>query len=163
MPAMFDCAKRRMRLTVSGCAKLWTSANDPESRPAKFEGRFACLACPIGAANAGQYISPTAAVVEALRCTCARCLRPSDRIIKARLCISCYNRERELLIGRNAKGRPPRLKLSRLRVVVVEAGVPRTVEQTALSLLEIILATARTATGSISFGRPSVIWERADG
>jgi hypothetical protein len=38
---------------------------------------------------------------------CARCLLESDRMIHGYLCVSCYNREREYRIGRNAKGKPP--------------------------------------------------------
>lgn len=98
-----------MRLTTAGCSRLWKSARDEENEPKPWEGRFACVACPIGAANSGAQVSPVAASVAILQKICPRCLRQADRIINGKHCVSCYNRQAEAEKGRNAKGSRPRL------------------------------------------------------
>ncbi|KFG67127.1 hypothetical protein JH26_23815 [Microvirga sp. BSC39] len=44
---------------------------------------------------------------------CGRCHRSATRLIRKHLCFSCFNREREVIKGRNAKGTKP-LKLTAL-------------------------------------------------
>lgn len=39
---------------------------------------------------------------------CGRCEQGATRLIHGHLCVSCYNREREYLKGRNAKGNAPK-------------------------------------------------------
>ena len=90
---MMRCDRQSMTLTKSGCARLWRSAQD--KRPSEWEGRFVCLTCAVGAANAGGSISVTASETEALRTICPRCQRRTLRFIGGRICVSCYNRERE--------------------------------------------------------------------
>ena len=85
------------------------------------------------------------------------------RLINGRLCVSCYNREREALIGKNAKGGRPMicdvLHTERLAVIdgsgsgsVIEAGP-------VVGIVEAIVAMMRTATGPLAFGRPGVTYD----
>ncbi len=55
---------------------------------------------------------------------CARWTKYSARLINGRFCISCYNRNREALVGKNAKGSRPALcdRLHPVSVAVVEFG-----------------------------------------
>src|SRR5690242_4761066 len=95
MTDTFRCDRQRMTLSTASCAKLWDSAQ--RKKPEPWESRFACRNCPVGAAHAGKQVEPMAAVVDELRQVCPRCTRWAGRLINGRLCVSCYNREREVL------------------------------------------------------------------
>ena len=58
------------------------------------------------------------------------------------ICVSCYNREREVLRGRNAKGAPPRkwAGLYFTHISYVKAGQPRRCERLAVPVLDRIEA-----------------------
>jgi hypothetical protein len=159
---VFRCDRRQMTLSRPGCAKLWESAL--RNRPEPYEGRFACLACPIGAANAGKPIIVTASATELLRMVCPRCRNPASRLIHSRLCISCYNRHREALAGKNAKGGRPLLcdKLHVQRVAVSDGRVERIVRQNnVVDAPEVMFLLAKSARAVMSFGRRRVTWDDA--
>lgn len=78
-------------------------------------------------------------------------------MIKGRLCVSCYNREREAIIGRNAKGTVPRLsgKLHTVAIAVLEdSGGRIQVFERVTSVVEAMIIAAKGANGPIAFGRP---------
>ena len=157
---MMRCERRNMTLSRPGCAKLWLSANTGEKdrRPKPWEGRAACVVCPLGALNAGVEQSPAAGAVESIRMICPRCERPAQRLIHDRLCVSCYNREREALIGKNAKGGRPRLcdVLHARKIAVTDAAGTRDVRAPSVaSASEVMLAAAKKATGWLAFTRPA--------
>jgi hypothetical protein len=77
------------------------------------------------------------------------------RLIRGNLCVSCYNREREVIRGRNARGMVP-TKLARLdprSICYSENGAVRIArtERTA-GLAELVVATLRDATHQVIFG-----------
>ena len=150
---MFDCAPRRMRLSVRGCARLWRSAQ--ENPPATWEGRFACRVCLVGAAHAGVKMSEVAAETERLRTVCSRCLGRTSRLINGRFCISCYNRHCEALRGRNARGSRPRL-CSKLRMfeVAVSSGDAGRIETmpSVTGASEVLVELARRASNVTFYG-----------
>lgn len=154
---MFDCVARSLRLTKKGCAKLWESARDDPPQP--HEGRFSCRSCAVGAANAGKPHDQFAAIRDELRPFCVRCQKVSDRIIGGRFCPSCYNRDREVRIGKNAKGGFPNRVASTLapvRILVTRDGASKVEEQLAAGAEEVIIATAKTARGPMSWSLSSV-------
>jgi hypothetical protein len=159
LPELFLCEKTQMRLTRPGCARLWVAANDKDRRPREWEGKFACLACPLGARHAEKPISATAPLQEAWRMCCPRCRRLTLRIIKNRFCPSCYNRAREASSGvmANAKGSPPIKILEKLHpesVAVSDGETIKTVREAAVyDLEELIIVQARLATRPLAFGR----------
>jgi hypothetical protein len=148
------CARKALRLTAPACAKFWTLSN-PVAPPA-WDGRFVCHGCPAGAARAGVALDPMQALRDSLASICPRCRCTCTRIINRRLCVSCYNRDREVRCGRNRKGQPPRRVASRLfacRLVAVEAGVPRQIEtELASGAFELVLARTRGAPAPVAFG-----------
>ena len=100
----FRCTRRSATLRPAACAANWEKAQ--AARHGAGGPAEACRACPIGAAHAGKvvvYRNPLFGTD-----LCPRCRRGGSRIVGNRLCISCYNRERELRVGRNAKGTAPR-------------------------------------------------------
>jgi hypothetical protein len=97
-PELFTCTHRPggLRLTPAACARSWTQAQRlaPDLRPG-----IACSTCPVGAANAGQAPAPERPM------NCAWCGRSHRRLVLGGLlCVSCYNRLRELCRGKNARG-----------------------------------------------------------
>lgn len=154
-PELFTCGRMSLRLTPAGCSRLWLSAQDKDNAPKSWEGRSACVTCPIGAANSGREISPVAADVAAIKGCCARCLRRTDRLIKGLHCVSCYNRQAEADKGRNRKGTKPRLcaQLHDAQMAVtVRVGIQIISAQKVIGVTEVILAAARHAEDVLHFG-----------
>lgn len=103
---MFKCERLRATLAVSSCANMWRGGNRED-----VERLERCKACPVGAVHAGE----TAASMSPMmgQCICARCHRGATRLVGKHLCVSCYNRQREFLVGANSKGTAP-LKVGQL-------------------------------------------------
>lgn len=100
---MFVCSRRQATLQVSACAKMWDEANT-KNAPERLER---CRGCELGAEHAGAgEISGSPLYGSKI---CARCHRSGFRLVGGHICVSCWNREREYLIGRNAKGAAPKL------------------------------------------------------
>lgn len=149
----FRCDRLSATLSVDSCAAMWRKANHEGS-----EQQYKCRVCPIGAVHAGE----TAASLSPLKGTtiCGRCHRVASRLIRAHLCVSCYNREREIVIGKNAKGSlPTKLRpLSLRRMHYLEGSEPKalTMERSAATD-ELIVATLRDAKRQPSFGFHSAV------
>ena len=102
----FNCERMRAKLSTDSCAAMWRKAD------AATDGtNNSCKLCPLGAVHAGEVAASMSPLKGAL--ICARCHRQASRLIGKHLCVSCKNREYELLKGRNAKGTAP-VKTSRL-------------------------------------------------
>lgn len=155
---LMRCDRQRVTLSVAACARMWLSAADPE-RPAKpWEGRHHCVGCPVGAENNG--VAPAAALVGAAAAEwapiCPRCAKPAPRLINGHLCVSCYNRHREAMVGKNCKGSRPRLcaVLHRTRLAVAEDGAARVLRTDLLvDPVEALIRMAKRASGPIAFSR----------
>lgn len=163
LPATFRCSRQDMTLTVPGCRALWLAAQ--ERRPEPWESRYRCLTCPIGAGHAGVAPAAQAAKIlaDSLRCICSRCQRTAERgdrrepLVNGQLCVSCDNRDREAVRGRNCKGNPPRL-VAQLHAQTLAAGGAVMVFPRVVNRAEAILRAARqiAATGQIVIGRPAM-------
>jgi hypothetical protein len=84
---------------------------------------------------------------------CPRCGRGTMRMIGNRRCVSCYNRERELKAGRNAKGTAP-VNLRPLHRVAVHYsvdGAPHTFETLAADATEAMVQVLRVTKGRVQF------------
>ena len=97
----FDCKPLRATISPASCAARWASAESGSS----------CHGCAIGAQHAGQTPAPPPPV----RLPCLRCGSTEQRLIARTICVSCFNRQRELENGRNAKGSFPMSAGRRLR------------------------------------------------
>ena len=96
----FRCERMRATLSTESCSAAWRRADELNDGL-----RSACRLCPIGAVHAGEVAASMSPLKGTL--TCARCHRTAGRLIGAMICVSCYNRQREVLIGKNAKGTAP--------------------------------------------------------
>jgi hypothetical protein len=100
----FHCPAYHATLSTEVCAKRYRMVN--QSR----ENYYLCEGCPIGAKHAGGRIRGTQRLQVSF--ICSRCHQSSWRAaVKHRsLCITCWNREREVRIGQNRKGCRPLVK-----------------------------------------------------
>jgi len=96
----FRCDRMRAVLSTDSCSAMWRKADDLDDG-----ARNSCRLCPIGAVHAGEVAASMSPLKGTL--TCARCHRTAGRLIGGMVCVSCKNREYELLKGKNAKGTAP--------------------------------------------------------
>lgn len=99
---VFECAPLRATLQPSACASNWKK---------NLEGSV-CRSCSLGAIHSGE--SPSKALKTSRMHGCIRCNRGAGRLLAGCLCMSCYNRAREVITGHNAKGSAPRAWAKRL-------------------------------------------------
>lgn len=103
-------------MAPGGCARNYIEAPDQIKR-----GRLEnCLGCDVGQHHAGKSaVKPLATAKPtafAYRKVCVRCRNSGEGRLIGRMrlvregtvCVSCYNREREVVHGRNAKGARPK-------------------------------------------------------
>jgi hypothetical protein len=115
---LFRCATWRARLTTTACSARWREAQVAVRERA--EELAKCRGCAFGANHAGY---PPVGYSDYYQAKiCPRCGRGNTRIIGNRRCPSCYNRERELRIGRNGRGNAP-VELMERPLVAVEVVV----------------------------------------
>ncbi|MFZ4537894.1 hypothetical protein [Propionivibrio sp.] len=101
----FACVANKANLSELRCATMYRDAKKlPLGACVPLEK---CLGCPIGALHAGDK-APQAKERPVGTLICSRCHHPAARIICGGVCVSCYNREREMIKGKNGKGVPPR-------------------------------------------------------
>lgn len=106
-------------MSTTSCAQNYAKA--PRS---SCLGRLqSCIGCSIGATHAPDSVetrlSHSTATLQSTKTFCTRCRRGGERntnkligrlrlVRNGTICVSCYNREREVKIGKNAKGTPPK-------------------------------------------------------
>ncbi|MBB5463747.1 winged helix-turn-helix domain-containing protein [Paraburkholderia sp. Cpub6] len=137
----FACDRLRATMSVSSCGTRWERADSTDVDADRFH---TCRRCSIGAAHAGR-LDHNPSQLKGMT-ICGRCHTGVPRLIGKHLCISCYNRARELRIGKNSKGTAPR-KLARLdqRAITYRAGgvvKTRTIAET-VDTDELIVAVLR--------------------
>lgn len=147
---MFKCPKRAATLRTTACADMWKSANYQRDAPERLD---LCKNCALGAEHAGvKYVS-----LSPLRGVniCGRCQRNATRLIHRHLCVSCYNREREYLIGRNARGATPKMhpRLYPLELRILAGDLVETVRiERAVNSGELVVAALRDMSKQVTFG-----------
>lgn len=143
----FACSRMRATLSTTACSTMWRQANDLNDGT-----HAACRLCPLGAVHAGEVAASMSPLKGTL--TCARCHRPAARLIGAMHCVSCYNRQREVIRGRNGKGTAP-VKLGSLdsrRIRYRHGDEVRTMRvRHSLDLDELIVAVLRDSKSRVVF------------
>lgn len=145
----FRCERMRATLSIEACSANWRAGNE-----ALDDRRDACRSCKIGAVHAGEDQASLSPIKGTL--ICSRCHRHSSRawLIGKWLCVSCWNREREWVTGRNAKGNRP-TKMARLdprSIRIMEAGEPKVIyRQLTQSIDELVVGALRDCKGQVTF------------
>lgn len=150
---LFPCSRLRATMSQGGCAKRWATAQVAKGQQA--EAFEACRSCAIGASHAGlAHVHHSPFYGAAI---CPRCEEGNTRIIGGRLCINCYNRERELLAGRNARGNRPRyvsaeapLRSLDLRISINGRARRERIERVT-GTREVVLQRLRATRGQVAF------------
>lgn len=145
----FKCARRNATLQVATCAATWLQAN---SR-ARSEFSHQCQICPVGAFHAGE----GDLTMSHLRGKeiCARCFRVGLRLISGDICVSCWNRQREVFIGSNARGKKPtnHPPIQAFRAAILCGGKVTLIKRAhSTSTEELIVAALRDNTRQVFFG-----------
>lgn len=151
----FRCTALAATLSTKACAGFFAEATS--ARGLDWDMRVQCRVCPIGAKHSG--ISPVDASASRFlgKLICSRCQEFTRRLIRKSICVSCYNREREVLIGKNAKGTAPVhcAKVSSTIIACKFGDDPsmkvRRVDRV-VSRIEAILSVLRTEKHTVSFG-----------
>lgn len=146
----FRCEPLRASMSVSSCGARWEKANSTDVDADRFH---TCRRCSIGAGHAGRVghnPSPFRGMT-----ICGRCHRGATRLIGKHLCVSCFNRARELRLGKNGKGTAPvRLaKLDRRSISYRAAGVLKTrLFEESVDTTELVVAVLRDEEHAPQFG-----------
>lgn len=145
---MFYCERRSCVLQVSTCAAQWKQANCK----ARSECSYQCQTCPVGAQHAGE----GDVTMSHLRGKeiCSRCHRVGLRLIYGDICVSCFNRQREHFVKRNARGRPPvnHPPIHPYRAAVLCGGkVTEVRKPNAIDMTELIVSQLRDRTRQVYF------------
>jgi hypothetical protein len=153
----FRCEPHRATLSMKGCASRWAEAQAATGQLA--ERMADCRSCVIGAAHAGAehvHHSRLFGVMICPRDAGDRHTGGTMRMIGNRRCVSCYNREREMKAGRNARGNVPTELLERPLHTVryhlqVNGRAKRARMHEVSGLPEAVLQTLRTIKGDVTF------------
>ena len=125
----FDCDRLSGTMTDVSCAAQFKKHKGGTSK---------CSECEIGAFHAGEQI------VHGLpERFCPRCGGTDKRLIYGNICISCYNRGREVLAGKNAKGAFPRHARTFRRVNVFIPGIGIRTMERVVDVTEAVLTILR--------------------
>ncbi len=127
----FRCEKLSASMSSDDCSGRYTRSIAGDERTS------ACRFCPIGAVHAGK-VDPLQAASSSAKIKitrhpdqgtrCTRCGRSDLRLIHASgdICVSCWNRQREWKLGRDARGKAPKtyVPLRARRVGIIVNGEP---------------------------------------
>jgi hypothetical protein len=148
----FRCGPYKATVSTSACAKRWRKAQTAKSFA--LDTIHLCRGCSLGSIHSGERPIKYSVLYEAG--ICARCGRnPGRRLIGGRQCPSCYNRARELRIGKNGKGTAP-VKLAPLdrrsiRFAIEGASVEELTIDQSKDMVELMLAVLSRTRGRVLF------------
>jgi hypothetical protein len=156
--APFVCPRHTggLRIAPRTCAEMFLRRRRASKHDDAWVRLWPCAGCEIGARHAG--VSPPAPPPPPRPPFCARCGRDDLRLVAGRLCVGCYNRQREALAGRNRRGSFPieHRPLYGIEVTALRAGNTERVRiDGVVGLAEaVIVATRCTGTTAVSL-RPA--------
>lgn len=149
----FECGPVSATLSTKGCASRYVAAQRTGSK--ENEELSGCRRCVIGSYHAGMPKNLTSKIFGSS--ICPSCRRSSTRMISKRLCVSCYNRRREMASGKNARGTAPIGLLSTrplhtVSVRMVRDGWARLTRFDGVGdLMEPVVQALRTSSGPVAF------------
>lgn len=143
----FRCSPYQSSMSVTSCAGMYRAEKGRQN------GRHPhCNGCAVGALHAGEAPPVESAYLGSK--ICPRCRQPAARIVKG-VCVSCINREYEVVRGCNAKGSAP-VRLKPLGPVAVSYAADGEVRATTfprvVDRVEAVLRVLRTQPGEVVFG-----------
>jgi hypothetical protein len=106
----FHCERLSAHLTHESCHQNWALAHGKitEETPMRL---MKCRGCPVGRQLHSDTDSSGTWQDFRAKSECVRCGRRQLRIISGAACVSCWNREREGRIGKDARGKLPKTRM----------------------------------------------------
>jgi hypothetical protein len=147
---MFRCAKLSATISTTSCASRHLEAQ--RASDDELDRLLPCRSCGIGASHAGVSLIHYSRLYGTE--ICPRCGKGTTRMIRERECVSCYNRAREVISGRNAKGNAPSVlrPVFPIEVRYLVDGAPhRYAAPHATGRIELIAHLLRTTAGLLVF------------
>lgn len=158
-------------MSVSSCVR-----NFADAPGAMRSGRLQkCIGCEHGRVHAGapkaEEPAPKAQQSFRYRPACCRCRRDGTsqgtrligkmRLVRAHtICVSCFNREKEVIAGRNSKGAKPKkwgaLFYSRAAYVADNKAIVVDLTDPVIDRIEVALTMIRRGHTSVAWARPAV-------
>lgn len=122
----FDCDRLSASLTHDACRQNWIAAHrrSTDETPLRL---LKCRSCPVGRLLHTDSDAPQTWLDVRAANECLRCGRRDLRLIPSSgICVSCWNREREGRLNKDARGNIPktRIVLSQRRVGLIIDGKP---------------------------------------
>ncbi|CAE6693976.1 hypothetical protein R69619_00386 [Paraburkholderia nemoris] len=146
----FACSKLRATMSVEACSGRWHKANSTDVDADRMN---TCKHCATGAQHSGR-ANHNPSKLRGMT-ICGRCHTGVARLIGKHLCVSCYNRQREYLIGKNAKGTAP-IKLAKLeprRIRYMAGKAPKTLYMPlTVDTEELVISALRDSKDKVRFG-----------
>lgn len=157
----FRCEPHEATVTTTGCAARFTRAqgaakrlngqtygvslaavhsNVAAARAAARHNMDACQRCPLGALHAGA--EPVTHSEHYASDQCPRCGFGTNRMIAGRVCVNCYNREREVVAGVNGRGNAPK-RIAPMASIPLRLVIGGRVEDVVESAAELHLARVK--------------------
>ena len=100
---LFRCPTYRCDLTPTSCAERFKAAQHLTDGAGIGHPAYSCKRCPIGAAHADvSSLKPKRAA------ECLRCGSWTHKLVRGLLCVSCFNRQQEVLKGQDRRGHQPK-------------------------------------------------------
>ncbi|MEY8688380.1 MAG: hypothetical protein AB9M53_00690 [Leptothrix sp. (in: b-proteobacteria)] len=140
----FRCERLQATLTPDACSINWRRASEGAA--------LRCRGCPVGPEHSGEAQANTSPLRGQM--VCARCQRGATRLVTGWLCVSCWNREREFKLGKNARGSyPSRMQpLDPRSIAYTEAGEPATFKRPhTTGREELMVGLLRDSAGALAF------------
>ena len=103
---LFRCPTYRCDLSPTSCAARFMAAQALTDAGAMGLPGYDCKRCEIGAAHADAKGFKLKRKSE-----CIRCGEWSYKLIRGLICVSCFNRQQEVLKGQDRRGRPPKVTI----------------------------------------------------
>ena len=148
---LFRCEPYAATLSAKACASRFRIAEVAKGQA--LEPFLHCNTCVVGAAHANRAVTFFSKLYGSN--ICPRCGAGGVRIVGNRRCVSCYNREREVRIGRNGRGHKP-IGLKPIYTIPVRCVVDGKVFDHAtmgVDRVEVMAQVLRTHKGRVYFAR----------
>lgn len=103
---LFACPRYKCDISPASCAARFTGAQNLTDKAGMGHPAYECKHCVIGAQHAGvQSLKPKR------QAACVRCGQWAHKLVRGLLCVSCFNRQSEVLKGKDRRGHPPKVTI----------------------------------------------------
>lgn len=103
---LFRCPTYRCDLSPTSCAGRFNAAQSLTDQAGGGHDAYRCKHCVTGAAHANARGFKPKRKFE-----CVRCHQHSHKLVRGLICVSCFNRQQEVLHGQDRRGHAPKVTI----------------------------------------------------